>query len=560
MRKDSLKIKGVPEDQTAVIGNLLHDGVDRPVMIILNTATDDYRRKKAVQTAKEKAQSSYIPLAGEVEKSLTDIFRAQARNDIIGRIHDPHEVRPTLDTILKQTSEGLIILDCYDKPSFWTALRALGVSNEDLFPIAELEAFKQNGSTRNSKKPIVKAHELLQYLLPPATFFGVSNVSYLQRVRSAIKVRAPSISLYDQAILASYNRDIQLNRGEGDPFDQKRFNSIKRLFKPAILGLGIRKLFNRDLQNIQALPLIEKLDITKLEWQLKYGALPDHKHSVLDSPKLPIRPLIVLKGDVEQVVDDYYRDHLGIENLERIKQLEPVLSSELVTSMRSQFRQGNHRPPYDNMLIECETNFDIGEDENDRQDYFVLLRLDKDDFWGEDSVNVNIFASTKPEDVRDTHYIHGEEFTFHLNKDGSLRSIHSYCREEEKEQTITMFGMSFLSMVISQTLNVLARMNEPDFVENRVKPLRGAHSFKKGHFPYFEAIDISDFSPASGYLSINPDGKVSHGVSLHPVKRHQRRIFDKDTGALKEVVTVKAHLRGSAAVGVRARTHDFDSK
>jgi hypothetical protein len=556
VHKHSLKIKGVLEDQTAIIGNLSHDDVDRPIMIILNTASDDYKRKKVVRSAKESAQRTFISLGGYESKSLTDVFKTQAKNDIIGRIHSPNEVYPTLDTILEHSKSGLIILDCYDKSSFWTALKALNVSNGDLFPIAELEAFKQNGSVRNSRKPIVKAHELLHYLSPPASFFGIPSSHYVQQVRSAIKVRAPSISLFDQILLASYNRDIQLNKGEGDPFDQKHFNLMGKTIK---LGLTIKNIFKRSTEKTVVAEVKERINPTKLAWELKYGDLPTHKHSVLEAPELPFKPLIVISGDVEQAIEDHYRERLGILDLDRILDLEPVLSAELITLMRSQFRQGNHRPPYDNMLIECETCFDVKQGD-DSHDYFVLLRLDKDSFWGEDSVNVNIFATTKQDDGTRTYFLHSEEFTFNLSKDGSLRSINSYCRNENKDQVLSMFGMSHLSTVIAQTLNVLARMNEPDFVEHRVKPQRGVHSFKKGHFSYFEAIDVSNFSPASRYLTVDAEGKVSNGVALHPVRRHQRRIFDKETGALREVITVKAHLRGSAAIGVRARTHDFDSK
>lgn len=62
----SLNIKGVLEDQTAVIGSLSHNGVDRPVLIMLNRAKTDYQKKKAVQLAKKSAQESYVPLAGEL--------------------------------------------------------------------------------------------------------------------------------------------------------------------------------------------------------------------------------------------------------------------------------------------------------------------------------------------------------------------------------------------------------------------------------------------------------------------------------------------------------------
>lgn len=548
-----LKIKGVLEDQTAVIGNLSHDGIDRPVIVMLNTARTDYKKRKAVQLAKEGAKRAYIPLSGEIEQSLTANFKAQAENDIVGRIFDPHEVRPTIDTILDQSDKGLIILDCYDKSSFWTTLRALDVSKEDMFPLAELEAFKQSGSRLKSKKPIVKAHELLHSLSFPTSFFGKSSIHYLQRVRSAIKVKAPPISLMDQVILASYNRDVQLNKGEGDAHDQRVFNSLK---KGARINTFVRNLFNRSTGKIAAVAGKVKPYATKLNWRAKHGDMIDHKHSVLNGPEL-LEPLMIFEdGDTEAIVDAYYRERWGIEDLDRITKIEPVLSAELVALTRAQFREGNHRPPYDNMLIEVETISDVEGSEH-KQDYFVLLRLDKDPLFGEDKVNVNVFADKTNEDGSETHFIHSEEFTFNLNEDGSLRSIHTYCRRNEEERTLAMFGMSYLSMAISQSLNVIARMNEPDFVEHRIKPDRGVQSHKKGHFSYFEAIDISSLDPASRYVSFGTDGKVSNGVALHPVKRHQRRIFDKDTGALKEVVTVKAHLRGSASVGVRARTHDF---
>lgn len=552
MTNNSLKIKGVLEDQTAIVGSLSSDGIDRPVIVILNTAQTDYKKRKAIQLAKDSAQISYIPLAGEIEQGLTAVFKTQATNDIIGRIHDPHEVYPTLDTILEQSDEGLIVLDCYNKSSFWTTLKALDVSNEDMFPLAELEAFKQNGSTVNSKKPIVKAHELLHSLSFPTKFFGKSTLHYLQRVRSAVKVKAPSICLQDQIILASYNRDIQLNNGEGDTHDQRVFNSLKRGAK---INVAFKSLFNRSVGKVAAVAGKVKPYATKLNWRAKHGDVSDHKHSVLNGTEL-LEPLMIFEGDTEEIVDRYYRERWGIQDLDRITQLEPVLSAELVALTKAQFRDGNHRPPYDNMLIECEITSGV-ESHDHQQDYFVLLRLDKDNVFGEDTVNVNVFANTQRDDGSEAHFIHSEEFTFNLNEDGSLRSIHSYCRRKEEEQTLAMFNGTYLSMAISQALNIIARMNEPDFVEHKVKPQRGVKAHKKGHFPYFEAIDIQNFSPASRYVSFDTNGRVGNGVALHPVKRHQRRIFDKQTGALKEVVTVKAHLRGSAAVGVRARTHDF---
>ena len=124
------------------------------------------------------------------------------------------------------------------------------------------------------------------------------------------------------------------------------------------------------------------------------------------------------------------------------------------------------------------------------------------------------------------------------------------------EHNIKFMGVSPLSLVIGQSLSTLARMNEPHFVERRVKPSRGAKSSRSGHFAYFEAINIGDFGPAPGYRTMNEDG-TSESVSLHRVKKHRRRIYDKETGRLKRYTNVKTHLRASARVGVKSASVDL---
>lgn len=548
------QLHGTVSKNTAVAGALrFGDGkADRPVLIILSEGLTDYKRRKKIQLSKSEAKESITPIAGEESSSLIGIFSSQAEDDITGRIETPYEAQPTVDLILEETETGLVILDCANRHSFWAALDSLGVSKNDLFSLAELNTLKPKSTkTDKAKKPIVKAHELCRSLAIPADFFGHAAKFYLDKVRSAVKVKAPEFRFDRQVILASFNRDLALSKGELNLHGFDVLSAIK-----AKLVNAWRRLLNQPEFIFTELSVPDEIALKMLEMQL--GALPQHKHSRIlqESCKL-FNPLITTSPNPEEVLREAYTSYYGINDIDEIlDNTEPQIIAAGIQHSRVLFRDGIYTMPYDSMVI-CQENYsqlDNGtkSEDSDPYNYYVLLESEQDGTV----INANIFCDVYDEDGYLRHLLHCEEFKIHLNDDGSIEHIHSYDRRNNIEENLKFFGMSPLAISLGQALSTLARMNEPGFSEHVVKPIRGVKSTFKGEFPFFEAIDVSDFGPANGYSTINPDGSIE-GVSLHKVRKHPRRIFDKETGALKKVVSVKAHTRGSASVGVKVSSFDY---
>lgn len=550
------KNQGILKDQAAVLGVITSDHFpERPLLLVLTEGASDHKRRQTVLNAKEEAQRFIISGVEHDSQKLSDIFAKNAKNDITGKVSCPYEVESTLDVILEETDRGVIVLDCKDKLCFWAALRVLGTSKKDLFPIAELDVFKQEPQVKQSKKPIIDAHELCRGLYKHKTIFDKSSAYYINLIKAAVKVKAPDVSYVTHRIFAQYQRDLDIINGN----IEEGFSQIVKIQK---MKCRILSIFNKNSTLIANSSPVLCEQYKKL-LQIKLGISDDmFLHSDdedLEKGDFLDGPVIVSGAHKEQKLKDFYEEVIGLKEFEDI---EPLFKARGLKVGTAHFRDGTYHMPYNKMLISMGLDFDnekIREyGKKTSQEYvsipklnqYVLLESNKEG----DEITLNIFTGKQGEK---SYALRSDYYQVYLNDDGSINSIWSDNHITKDRRFAQMLGMSSLSISVAQALSTLARMNEPDFFEHRVKPVKGVRASIKGHFPYFEAIDIPSFGPTAEYRSIDPDGGTTSSVRLHRVRRHSRRIFDQETGALKKVISIPSHLRGNPEEGVLSKSIDI---
>lgn len=537
MRK--LHLLGRAADFNAVYGIYGEDTESpRPVLIVLNEEKSDARQRAYIQSARLNAPNAVMPLAGEGLRNLREEFGLSANDDLTGRVDDAYDAEAVLNIMFEDDQSSMMVLDCRNKDAFWATLKGFDVEREELFALAELDAFTRERTVTNSRKPIVRAHELCRRIAAtPQGFFGRSNMDFLNLVRSSVKVKAPGVSATDEMALAVYHRDLAIN--SGDYPDMKMAYKGSLVINNAFRSVG--KLLGRNMPHYTVTPI--RGDLARQMFEIKHEGLGAEKHNPLDMP-IDFTSYMVLVGpeyDVEAELQAYYGH---VSQIVFDKHREPLLELEYMCFPRLLFRDGDYTLPYPKMTIEI----DLGYSTPDRVDtHFVLMEMD-----GQDIV-MNVYGQRANED---NYFLYSEEVRVSLDENGQIEQVRSHCRRDDKDMNFRYCSLNPIEFCVGQSLSTLARMNEPDFVEHVVKPERGAKSAMKGHFPYFQAIDISDFGPAQGLRAFSADG-ASETMALHRVRRHRRRIFDRETGALKEIVPVRSHLRGSAAAGAKVNAIDL---
>lgn len=546
-------LEGTIADYVAITGRLssLDDSIaDRPVLVIMTESLSDYKRRQAITLAKGQANSLVVPIAGKNKDDCQDAFLKSASNDITGKISNSYDVESTLDVILNETSKGRIILDCQNKSSFWKTIATLGVDKKDLFSIAELEVFKEKPREYRSKKPIMMAHSLCRQLALNG------EKALVNKVREAVKVKAPPVNMMDHVFYAAYQRDVSINYGEMNPegaleqFQSRMIKTaLKRVRGKDTLVDKALKFFGRNKNTGDVITLNESFrsfanaytqdSISRMPLKVRENMFSLDDDGRLGSKFLPV--LIVKNGDVEETLSQLYKEHYGFTVP---KDFNPIFETHLAGFNQAYFKDGSYHMPYATMLV----NFTIfaHEDAQNKLDYFCLLK--------QDDRRIDIETFQTGESTPDFFSKEDYKYRVYLDDEGGIDTIWQD-HKDGKSYLLEMMGDSIASIVLTQTLSTLARMNEPGFVEHKHIPIsKGAKANKKDHFPYFEAIEIANFGGRSDSRTLSAGGGVSGLVKLHKVRQHPRRIYDQTTGNLKETTMVSEHLRGNAAIGVVSKS------
>jgi hypothetical protein len=559
-----LEIKGRMYGVNAVCGHLTSNGDDfRSVNIILLENASKEQTKKTLEKIRGQSSDFIFPAVGREVEGFQKEFENASVSTFHAEIHQPSFISQTVAVVMQESDASLLQFVCSNKETFWSLLRFLGTSKQDLLQLAEIDGLAHEERTDQVTKSIGTAHKFCDSLVKLTTQLeqinaaapyiplmadlkgqplgGLTNVEWIQKykdairkIREATKIKLPEYDAHLSFFSALHR--VTLIDLEASQMALERKRSPEEIARK-------KKFFKKDDDgqfNEEAINEMSEMSEKDLRERQKYarGVWHEMAGTELDDQNFGDSPLYLQTFNPDSFYSNEYA-HILRNGL-------PLMPSK---SCLFEIKRIDFEDPENAMsLHDCptieENNYILAEDEGDNVRFTVMR-------YHDETPSVRSIPS-----ILTTGFILKRE-------NGQFSDIRVFSIENPDlhislDEASKFFGDALrLHPLIIQCVNALTKFGDPDYKpvwkEPRQKKRTG---FMKGRQEMFTYIHME--RPLDLDINMSMRGKLSgHRASpvLHWRRGHVRR--HRENGQVIGVSLIPPTVIGREANGVVKRSYDL---
>ena len=496
---------GTLPGQETIIGRI-HDksGQLKTVAITLTDQLGPTARKTKILSIRNEIAppADHAPPSHGVRGWLPFSFAQSAKHappaHMTAKIAEAKFVPETVEMILEQQDRTHIIFDCQTKESFWSMCRYLDIDDATSFSLAELDALKPHPIEIHQPKSAGNAHILATWLSRQKS--PVAR-ELLTQIQTSVKFKLPDFNQTQNRLSAVFEEEFSKL--------EKQREALKHPLAKALQWV------NKKLAPTESVFSREAFDQTFRDtWKARTGLTPEDVHFA--------SPITEMAQDADGQIFEKFRLKPGIYNL-----------------------------PYQRCLFELDVTRDEDSQGPAERFHFYLLAQQMDQavrfmpIMLKDGESEYMFGR-----FYDLNIAVGQKLDWQVldNKHGQI---------EVQEHGL---DYNIYSCAIVSSLNVVARMNEPDYEPKTVTPTAGQVNKSMGRAPYYQYHVVEDYPElyrsrqVSGAENTKGDGSCG-SVIRHLVRGYPRRIRNEDGSV--DLIIISPYARGDANKGFKMRGYDF---
>ncbi|MEM6812067.1 MAG: hypothetical protein AAF549_06345 [Pseudomonadota bacterium] len=519
----------------AVVGVATKNKNRRLIAVVLTQGLSPHKRKEKLALAREQINSDIISLSNRRGR-LTRKFTDAGAKQIKASIKSAWDAGPGIQYMLNETDQPIIIFDCQDKGAFWSTLKTLGVDDETLFALAELEALKPEDIHSKEVKSVGTAHLLCEKLSKSAEADKKELIDFITKAK---KFKIPEFNLFKETMAAQFRNGMTptlikhgvfyttqivgraaISIGKlTEKFGWKTFPSSKRAFIIANHRRAheFNKRRNPETSDWHYQTVIRSTEeMTEEQVDTTFGT-PPHKVPVPED-----------KQEYLEHESVYELGAFGVFNLN--------------------VRDGRHFLKQDKSLFE----FDYILAEGETAKVYGLAHQ----VGGEIKIRFFTLQNGALSHINTSGVIELDE---DMRMSG-WREIDNKTGNIVRQQAVDVMRMGEQSThlvpgFMAHIANMCARMNEADYFAHIIEPTGGGGRMGRHKHPYFEYEVVEDPLQPTHIRVVSSDRRIGPQLRqspiFHQVSRHTRTLY---RGTVDEhVMIIGPHTRGDASKGVKKK-------
>lgn len=523
--------------QDAVVSTAIQNGKSRLIATVLTDGLSAHKRKEKLAQARAEITNNIIGLSGK-QTRLSKQFADAGAMQIKASIKSPLDAGLGIKYMLEETDQPIIILDCQDKASFWTALKSQRVDDDTLFALAELEALKPEDTKTKQVKSVGTAHELCEAISKTGEEDKKQLIDFIIKSK---KFKIPEFNLFEHAMTARFKHGATPSKITTTTL----FIGHQIVGRTIIAAGKLTKLFGW-----------KTLPSTKRDFILAVhkGAL---RRNLKRNPETSVSHYKTIIDATEKMTDEQVDIAFGTppHKVEIPEDKQKYLENESVYELSSwgvfnlNIRDGYHFLKEDKSFFEFE--YVLGN--NESATVYALAHQ----VGGEIRLRFFLMQDDQLSKVTNSGVIELDENMqmtgwYEIeNKTGKVirnNNINTLLRQGEQNPHLVP-GLT------AHIANICARMNEVDYAGHIIEPTGGKMRQGKHKFPYFAYEVAEDPLKPTLIRVVSSDRRVGPQLRespiFHKVSRHTRTL---NRGTPDEhVMIIGPHTRGDASKGLQRK-------